>query len=97
MSEIGHTSLNAPRPKKFKWAGVVASAGIVLGYFVLRWINTRTTLCTTRGLEWLLLLLSLGSFIASVVAAIKHSWWWMIAVFAAILLILQWGGTYEGC
>jgi hypothetical protein len=38
-----------------------------------------------------------GSLIAGVVAAIKHIWLWIIAVLASILLILQWGGTYEGC
>jgi ABC-type dipeptide/oligopeptide/nickel transport system permease subunit len=44
-----------------------------------------------------LIVVALGSMIASVVAAIKHGWWWLIVTLAAILLLFSVLGTFEGC
>jgi len=98
MTEIGRISLNLPKSiKKLKQVGTAAGAGILVGYVMLWFLNGHTAVCGGKALACLLLLLSLGSFVATLVAAVKHSWWWLFLALAAVWQLLLWGGTYEGC
>jgi hypothetical protein len=79
-------------------SAVVACGLLLVGWSVLLSVTSvAASTCSFGFLLIPLLLGTLGSLIASVVAAVKYGWWWLIATLAAILLLFSVLGTFEGC
>jgi hypothetical protein len=78
---------------------VVACGSLIVGWSVLVLVRTiAAPACRDIGfLLFPLLLLSLCSLIASVVAALRYGKYWLIATLAAIVLLFQVLGTFEPC
>ncbi len=79
--------------------GVGGLAAVIVGWGMLLYIQTLTSVCAPSVglLSWPLLLISLSSPVMVLWAAVKDKWWWAIALIPAILLLLSVLGTFEGC
>jgi hypothetical protein len=84
---------------KERMLGVAGFAAVIAGWVMLLYIQTFTSVCgpSVGFLSWPLLLISLGSPVAVLWAAVKDKWWWAIGLIPAILLLLSVLGTFEGC
>lgn len=78
--------------------GVSALAAVILGWALLLYIQTFTSVCATSApLFWVLILISLASPVAIVWASVKDKWWWAIGIIPAIFLLFTVLETFEGC
>lgn len=79
--------------------GVAGLAAVIAGWAILLYIQTLATVCgpSVGFLFWPLLLISLGSPVALLWAAVKDKRWRAVGLIPAILLLLTVLGTFEGC
>ena len=84
---------------KDRKVGVAGLAAVIAGWTMLLYIQAFTNVCgrSVGFLFWPLLLISLGSPVALLWAAVKDKRWWAVGLIPAILLLLTVLGTFEGC
>lgn len=84
---------------KHRKLGLAALAAVIAGWVTILCVQTLPSVCTSRVTPffWSILFISLTSPIAFVWAAVKDKWWWALGLMPAILLLLTFMGTFEGC